>query len=129
MSKIIEILILKNTEYGFYPDKKSSQTNDKYLIRLMHIFDDSATWTRLIREELLNQSSGGITGNKSEVIIEGNIVTIEPQFVDNPEDYAIKIDRAALLQIIVEWEKLIDRNCQQITFTRYEDGTISIFGE
>jgi len=125
----IESILLIRIANGMYRQKESIIKGNNYLSMLIDVFNEDYNWTEVVKEELLDPSSRGISGNKCDIIIKSNKVIIEPQFVDNPEDYAIDIDRDVLLSIIDTWEKLNAKQCQEITFTRHVNGTITLAGE
>ena len=94
------------------------------------VFNEGSSWTNGVQRNLLDPASGGITGNQIEVLIEQNKIIIQPQFefADDPDEYAIEIDRNVLLQLINEWQELVAKKCQEITFTRHKDGSITLAG-
>lgn len=100
--------------------------NDTYLDKIAEIFDDGSSWTNWVKEELLNPESEGITGNKADVTIENNKVIIQPLFGDNPEEYAIEIDRNLLLNLIDQWQQLVNKDVPEIYIVRHENGSIEI---
>jgi len=100
-----------------------------YLGILRGIFDQGPSWTDTIKKELLDPESTGVTGEKVDVTITNKQIIIAPELVENPEELAIEIDRQTLLDLLKQWEELTAQNYQRITFTRHEDGSITLTGE
>lgn len=123
--KIQESIVLKNYD-GTYLQKEIIILNNKYLKMLISIFDEGRGWTEAVKRQLLDPQSRGIFGEGSSIDISGNKVIIEPQFVDNPEDYAITIDRIVLLDLINQWQQLMEKKAPEIIFIRQDDGTITV---
>ncbi len=115
----VEEPISISNEKLFYPN---------YLRTLIDIFNDGYSWAQCVKRHLLAPESKGVTGNWIDIQIQNDIISIEPTplTVNDPEEYKIEIDRRALIEIITKWEKLADKDCVRITFTRYEDGTIDV---
>lgn len=65
---------------------------------------------------LLDPKSNGIYGSMTHIEIKGNKVILEPSMTmsDNPEDYAIEIDRDELIRLAREWDALIIKKVPQI---------------
>lgn len=110
---------------GYY---RQAPCRDQYLEMLSGIFDEGRGWLESVKERLFIPSSRGIVGNKDEVIIDGDKITIQPQFTDTPEEWAIEIDKKVLLDLINKWQELVQKDAREITFTRHEDGSITITG-
>jgi len=121
----MSFLIFKYND-GYYEEDKS---DDSYLTMLSEVFDEGSYWTNAIRHALQNPISEGATGNKTDVTIKGDKVIIEPLFAENPQEYAIEIDRQVLFDLINKWQELVAKKCQEITFTRHEDGSITLSGK
>jgi len=110
---------------GYYWE--DTQSDDFYLNELSnHIFDESKGWVQSVKRTLLDPQRHGILGNKSEVHKIDNTIQIMSQFGDNPEEYAIEIDRDVLLKLIDKWQELYDKDSPEIYFIRHEDGTIEV---
>jgi len=109
----------------------SPQSSAYYLKMLMRIFNEDSSWTSMIKTELMNPKSSGIYNNQTCVKIIEDTVTIKPRhnLNDTLEDFSIEIDKNVLLDLINKWEELTANECQRITFTRHEDGTITLSGE
>lgn len=101
---------------------------NSYLGMLSGIFDEGSSWTKAVKRHLADPDSRGITGDMIDITIKDNKVIIAAEHVDDPEENAIEIDKQDLLDIINKWEELKAQNCQRITFTRHEDGTIAVAG-
>lgn len=118
------ICTLKNNK-GFYQE---SFRNDDYLSMLVDIFTDGGSFEECIQKELIKPDGKGCTGNKTDVTIKANKVIIEPLFTENPEKWSIEIDKDVLLTLISKWQELVQKDAQEITFTRHEDDNITIEG-
>jgi len=129
INKKSQTIVLKSIACGMYRKKNSIKQDDTYLSRLINIFNESYSWTKVVVRELLDPHSTGINGNRTDVIINKDTVTIQPQFVDDPEEYAIAINRQTLINLINQWEKLVDQECQEIAFTQHKNGSITLSGE
>lgn len=104
-------------------------SDDKYLNMLADVFEDGSFWLECLMKELYDPSSRGIAGNRIRVKKkENDIVYVEPLFTDNPEEWAIEIDRQVLLDLINQWKDLLRKRPQEIIFTRHDNGTITIAG-
>lgn len=83
---------------------------------LSAIFDEGSGWFEGVRKDLLDPNSRGVTGNRSDVTIKGDVVTIQPLYSENPEDWAIEIDRHVLLELIEKWKVLYDKEANHRTY-------------
>lgn len=110
---------------GYYMKQRYK---DEYLGMLSYIFEDGSGWFEGVKRNLLNPNSKGVTGNRSDVTIKGDVVTIQPLYGDDAEDYAIQINRHVLLELIDKWKMLYEKEANEIVFTRHDDGTITISG-
>ncbi|MDR3550120.1 MAG: hypothetical protein P4L31_01805 [Candidatus Babeliales bacterium] len=104
---------------------------NSYLGMLTGIFDEGYSWTDAVKGELLDPHSTGICNDMIYITIKNNKVTIDsqPDMDNSPEDNAIEINRQILLAIINKWNELDAKGYQQITFTRHEDGSITLTGK
>ena len=105
--------------------------NDEYLSMLVAIFTDGGSLDMVVKRELLNPEGRGATGNLTDVTIKGNTVIIQPAMfdvTDEPEEYAIEIDRDVLLDLINQWEDLKKKKAKEITFYRDEHNKITVEG-
>ena len=101
---------------------------NSYLGAIADIFNDGSSWTECVKRYLLDPQSRGICNEHILLRFEGNLVTIEPRLVDNPEELTIEIDRRVLLDLINQWQELVKQGYEHITFTREHDGTITLTG-
>lgn len=124
-----ECIVLKNIE-GLYSRKEKIIIGNNYLMMIISIFDEGGGWTKTVKRELLNPQSQGITGNRVEVDIQQNKVVIRDVCFDDDdtEDNAIEIDRQVLLDLINQWQDLVQKEAQEIVFTRHDDGSITVTG-
>jgi hypothetical protein len=109
-------------KYGTY----NANSSDNYLEMICNIFDDSFAWTKGVKEMLLDHESEGLIGNKTDIEKINNIIKISPLYADNPEEYAIEIDRNQLLDLINKWELLANQKTPEIYLVRHEDGSIDM---
>lgn len=120
-------LIMKRLD-NMYVSPHNESRKPNYLSTLSSIFNEGNSWTECVKNKLLDSNSKGISGNKTKVVIENNNVIIKPLFAEEPEYWAIEIDRNILLKLIIEWQKLAAQGSREIAFTRNEDVIITIDG-
>jgi len=105
--------------------------DNELLSSIVEIFLDGCSLWEYIRTRLHTPGSRGVTGNGVEVIFEGTQVIIGPiwfEGLQDPEEYAVAIDRDVLLRLIDRWEEVIKDRPEFITFTIEDDGEISVVG-
>jgi len=130
------ISMVRNDHFSMYMQEERHLVlsmeflRESYLGMLIGIFDDGYCWTNVVKKHLKNPDSEGITGEMIDIIIDRDRVIIQPQedMVENPEELAIEIDRQQLIDIINKWDELTTQNYRRITFTRHEDGSITLSG-
>ncbi len=110
-----DFLFLKVKKKGDY---FYTESNDDYLPTLFDIFEEKGSFLKRLKEELLKTLSRGYTGNRTSVDVEGEKVIISPLFVDDPDEFAITIDRVKLLNLIDRWQEIIKLNPDEILFKR-----------
>jgi len=104
---------------------------DDYLSMIIEIFLDGFSLWEYIRTRLHTPGSRGVTGNGVEVIFEGTQVIIGPiwfEGLDDPEEYAVTVDRDVLLRLMDRWKEVLKDKPEFITFTLEDDGEISVVG-
>ena len=111
---------LKKFDYRSYYRENNSL--NPLIDRLATLFKDHGTDVKWILEELTDPQSRGITGSASRIKIRGDKVILEPSSTmeENPEDYAIEIDRDILIRLATEWQDLVRREVPEI-FIFYKD--------
>lgn len=103
-------------------------TSNSYLDGIADIFDQGFGEINWLIKRLIDPTSMGVTANDIDITFEGNKVTIEPLFCDNPEDYAVEIDRQALLDLCYKWQKLVKQKTPEIIMEQDENGVVILRG-
>ena len=105
--------------------------NDGYLSMLTGIFTDVSTFDEDVKKALIAPNKTRVAGNLTDMIIKENKVIIQPAILDltdEPEEYAIEIDRDVLLDLINQWEDLKKKKAKEITFYRDDNNKITVEG-
>ena len=106
---------------------KSNDCSDELIDMLCMVFTDHGPNGDWVLRDLLDPDSRGVVGSKTNISIEGEKVTLEPSttIVDNPEDYAVEIDRKVLIKLTNEWQALVDQDAPNI-YIYYKDGKYGV---
>jgi hypothetical protein len=106
---------------------KCNDTHNNLIDMLSMVFTDHGPNGDWVLRYLLDPDSRGVVGSKTSITIEGEKVTLEPSttMVDNPEDYAVEIDRKVLIRLTNEWQALVDQGAPNI-YIYYKDGKYGV---
>ena len=106
------------------------QRNDgnSILEALAILFDDHGSSANWFIEELLDPNSRGISGEWMRLKFKGDKVVVTPTELmyprekpEDPEDYAIEIDRDVLLRLANEWQNLVRQKAPVIFIVQRDD--------
>lgn len=100
--------------------------NDPYLSTLASIFTYKQPWTDIVKSALQDPNSTEVAFEESRVIINGDWVTVQPALYKKPEKYAFKISRLELLNLIDEWNLLMQRRPAAILLKKSSEGKITL---
>jgi hypothetical protein len=80
------------------------------------LFKDQGTSVHWLLEELFDSDSRGISGELTRVKIRENKVILQRSRIieDNPEDYAVEIDRDVLIKLATDWQNLVRKEAPEI---------------
>jgi len=110
------VKLVKTNDLYFY-----EFSNDESLSILVSPFVDGALRMRNIKKELLDPQSRGISGNKTDILIEEDFVTIGPTPPSEYDEDYITIERKLFLRLVNTWEKLVNLNVQEIIIEKIND--------
>lgn len=110
---------------GIFPEL--DQYQDLYLSRLGMMFWDNQSDRDWLLKNLENFDSRGSRGEMMDVELFGSKAVISDQYDKHPDEWAIEIDRASLIELVKAWDYLLKEDATDITLFR-DDQTITMVG-
>lgn len=116
-------VFMYNSNYSMRYDVKNS--NDKILNIIGDILHEGAGFCSSLINELLDKNSKGLTAELVDTTFEGDLVIVEPVY-EEQEYYRVVINRQKLIDILKEWEKVIETRPPYVLITEDENGQIAM---
>ncbi len=101
--------------------------DDFYLFTLRGLLDDHRISLDWFLRQLEDFDSRGYGGNLIRTNFVGSKVIISDQYDKDSIEWAIEIDRAALIELVKSWEQLLREDAEEVTLFR-DDEHITIVG-
>lgn len=112
------VIFEKNPLSNLYAVKRS---NDEELRTIVMVFEEGHSFATSLKSSLLDETSTGLDANNVQVSIEDDIVILEPQYADKPEEYQGIIDRQKLLKLIDDWKLVVQTKPPFIVITEEDN--------